>query len=151
MTTNYSYYIIPLVHIQTLATSIRFAARRLGFPNNVNPRDVIKEMEVSDKIKKHTLDKIKRRQAAHENCFENEAVFIGAVLAGNQVGLATTWMNTMSISYFLLRCIYIYSYINISTQKKTIVRTIAYWASNFCFLATFVKAGMQYNSSAKLL
>ncbi|WWC69614.1 uncharacterized protein I206_103557 [Kwoniella pini CBS 10737] len=149
--TNYSYYLIPLVHLQTLATSIRFAARRLGFPNNVNPRDVIKEMESSGKLKKHTLDKIKRRQAAHENCFENEAVWIGAVIAGNSVGLSSTWMNTMSIGYFLLRCIYIYSYINISTQKKSLFRTLAYWTSNFCFLATFVKAGLQFNANTKLL
>ncbi|KAK6902773.1 hypothetical protein I203_108032 [Kwoniella mangroviensis CBS 8507] len=151
MSTNYSYYLIPLVHLQTLATSIRFASRRLGFPNNVNPRDVIKEMEASGKLKKEVLDKIKRRQAAHENCFENEPIWICAILAGNQVGLSTTWMNTMSVAYFVLRCIYIYSYINISTQKRSIIRTIAYWTSNFCFLATFVKAGLKFNSTSKLL
>ncbi|WRT66974.1 uncharacterized protein IL334_003939 [Kwoniella shivajii] len=146
MTTNYSYYLIPLVHLQTLCTSIRFATVRLGFRNNVNPREIIAQMEKSGKVKPHTLDKIKRRQAAHENCFENEAVWIGSILAGNLAGLSPKFMNTVSISYFLLRCAYIYLYISVSTQKKSYLRSIVWWASNFCFLTTFVKAGIKMNS-----
>ncbi|OCF38344.1 hypothetical protein I317_07888 [Kwoniella heveanensis CBS 569] len=144
--TNYSYYLIPLVHLQTLVTSIRGASIRLGFRNNVNPRDVIAEMEKSGKVKPHTLAKVKRRQAAHENCFENEAVWIGAVIAGNTVELSSTWMNNMSIGYFVFRCLYIWLYINVTTQKKSYLRSIVYWASNFCFLATYVKAGLKLNS-----
>lgn len=78
---NISYYTLPLVHLQTLGASIRFATRRLGFPNNVNPRQVLDDMEKSCKVKPKTLEKLKRRQAAHENCFENEAIFIGAVVS----------------------------------------------------------------------
>ncbi|WVF72338.1 hypothetical protein IAT40_007151 [Kwoniella sp. CBS 6097] len=144
--TNYSYYLIPLVHLQTLVTSIRGASIRLGFRNNVNPREIIGEMEKSGKVKPATLAKVKRRQAAHENCFENEAVWIGAVIAGNTAGLSSTWMNNMSIGYFVFRCIYIWLYINVTTQKKSYLRSIIYWASNFCFLATYVKAGLKLNS-----
>ncbi|WVR05050.1 hypothetical protein IAU60_002062 [Kwoniella sp. DSM 27419] len=146
MTVNISYYLIPLVHLQTLTTSIRGASIKLGFRNNVCPREVIEEMEKSGKVKPHTLAKIKRRQAAHENCFENEAVWIGAVVAGNMAGLSPQWMNTMSIGYFALRCLYIWLYIKMTTQKGSYLRSIVYWASNFCFLATFVKAGIQLNA-----
>ncbi|XAO24148.1 hypothetical protein I312_102938 [Cryptococcus bacillisporus CA1280] len=120
---NISYYLLPLVHLQTLAASIRGAAVRLGFPNN-----------------------LRRRQAAHENCFENEAIFIGAVIAGNHVGLSTKYMNIMSLSYFMLRCIYIWMYIKFTDQKKSYWRSIVYWASNFCFLTTFVKCGLKLNT-----
>ncbi|KAE8538124.1 hypothetical protein D1P53_006191 [Cryptococcus gattii VGV] len=143
---NISYYILPLVHLQTLAASIRGAAVRLGFPNNVNPRQVLDEMEKSGKVKPKILEKLKRRQAAHENCFENEAIFIGAVIAGNHVGLSTKYMNIMSASYFVLRCIYIWMYIKITDQKKSYWRSIVYWASNFCFLTTFVKCGLKLNA-----
>lgn len=141
---NISYYTLPLVHLQTLGASIRFATRRLGFRNNVNPRQVLDDMEKSGKVKPKTLEKLKRRQAAHENCFENEAIFIGAVvsapfetvsrqttlnhsllqIAGNQVGLSTKYMNIMSVSYFLLRCIYsiyIYSSITASYMMLTLL------------------------------
>ncbi|AAW41499.1 hypothetical protein CNBB4380 [Cryptococcus deneoformans B-3501A] len=143
---NISYYTLPLVHLQTLGASIRFATRRLGFRNNVNPRQVLDDMEKSGKVKPKTLEKLRRRQAAHENCFENEAIFIGAVIAGNQVGLSTKYMNIMSVSYFLLRCIYIWMYINFADQKKSYWRTIVYWTSNFCFLTTFVKCGLKLNA-----
>ncbi|WVQ98593.1 hypothetical protein IAU59_005723 [Kwoniella sp. CBS 9459] len=144
--TNYSYYLIPLVHLQTLATSIRGATIRLGFRNNVNPRELLAEIEKSGKVKPATLAKVKRRQAAHENCFENEAIWIGAVIAGNTAGLSSQWMNNMSIGYFVFRCIYIWLYINVTTQKKSYLRSMVYWASNFCFLATYVKAGLKLNA-----
>ncbi|TYJ53336.1 hypothetical protein B9479_006051 [Cryptococcus floricola] len=146
MTVNLSYYAIPLVHLQTLFASLRGATIRLGFPNNVAPREVISEMEKSGKVKPHTIAKLKRRQAAHENCFENMGPFIGAVVAGNAVGLSTTWMNAMSITYFSLRCVYIWLYLNVTEQKKSYIRSVVYWGCNFCFLATYVKAGLKLNS-----
>ncbi|WVQ77960.1 hypothetical protein IAT38_000041 [Cryptococcus sp. DSM 104549] len=143
---NISYYMLPLVHLQTLGASIRFATVRAGFRNNVNPRESLDLMQKSDKYKPETVAKLRRRQAAHENCFENEAVFIGAVIAGNQVGLSPKYMNIMSVTYFLLRLVYIFLYINVTDQKKSLWRTAVYWASNFCFLTTFVKAGIKLNS-----
>ncbi|WVN85194.1 uncharacterized protein L203_100339 [Cryptococcus depauperatus CBS 7841] len=143
---NLSYYIIPLVHLQTLFASLRGPALQLGFRNNVSPRQILEEMEKSGKVKPHTLAKLRRRQAAHENCFENEPIFIGAVVAGNAVGLSTRFMNIMSILYFVFRCLYIYLYLKTTSQKTSYLRSVIYWFSSFCYLMTFIKCGLKLNS-----
>ncbi|KAK8869956.1 hypothetical protein IAR55_000525 [Kwoniella newhampshirensis] len=145
--TNVSYYAIPAIFLQTLVASNRGAVVRYGVRNNVSPRTTLEYMEKSGKFDKKVVNMLKRRQAAHENCTENQPIMFAAIIAGNMAGLSTTFMNTVSIAYFVLRCLYIIAYIKIDTPKMSFLRSIIYWGCNFCFLTTFVKAGNRLNES----
>ncbi|WWD15770.1 hypothetical protein CI109_100193 [Kwoniella shandongensis] len=144
---NYSFYAIPAIFLQTLLASNRGAVVRYGVKNNVSPRTTLDYMEKSGKFDKKVTDMLRRRQAAHENCTENQPIMFAAIIAGNAMGLPASFMNKVSIGYFVLRWLYIWAYIKFDTRGKSFIRSIIYWGCNFCFLATFVKCGLKLNES----
>ncbi len=78
---NYSYHAIIPIWLQVQHASTRGEMLRLGWKqDNVNPRVSIDEMEKTGKYEKHTIDKLRRRQAAHENGWEALPMFIAAVV-----------------------------------------------------------------------
>ncbi|KAL7422240.1 hypothetical protein Q5752_002886 [Cryptotrichosporon argae] len=147
-TSNLSYHLLPLVWLQAQYAGTRGACRRLGFPDNVAPREVIGEMERSGRVPKRVVDKVKRRDAAHANCLEGLPLIFAAVLAGNHAGLSPRYMNAVVLSYFGIRCAYIWLYINIADQRRSWARSVVWWAGNFCSIVTLWRAGNALNARA---
>ncbi|KAH6620499.1 hypothetical protein C7974DRAFT_378536 [Boeremia exigua] len=88
MPTNYSLYSIPVYWFFSLAPhayaiSVAKSANN-GVWDNTNPRNTA---YLEKNVPKHALERYERAEAAHANGMENAPFFVGAVLAGNFVGL----------------------------------------------------------------
>ncbi|ORY25721.1 hypothetical protein BCR39DRAFT_543075 [Naematelia encephala] len=143
---NASYHLLIVAWGQTLFASNRGAMARLKWKDNVNPRVAIDELEKSGKYPPHVVAKLRRRQAAHENAYEGLIMLGTAVVAGNTAGLSAEWMNGMMGTYFVLRCAYLWCYLNFTDVKKSYLRSVVWWMGNFCFLTTIWKAGSKINA-----
>ncbi|RSH91174.1 hypothetical protein EHS25_009473 [Saitozyma podzolica] len=148
---NYSYLLLFPIWFQCHVASIRFATVRVGYMNNHSPRVALAEMEKSGKYSPRLVAKLRRRQAAHENCLEMIGFFAAVVVAGNTAGLSSEWMNFFSMGYFLLRWVYIYAYIKIDSDKLSLLRTLVWYTLNGLMLATLIKAGKAVNGGVGLL
>jgi uncharacterized MAPEG superfamily protein len=78
---NYSYHIIILVFLQTLYASTRGVTVRLGWRDNADPRSNIDDMEKSGKYSANLIKKLRRREAAHQNCYEALGIFCASVVS----------------------------------------------------------------------
>lgn len=78
---NASYHLIILIWLQVMYASTRGAMYRLGWHDNANPRIAIDELEKANKVPKKVIDKLRRRQAGHENGFEGLIMFVAAVVS----------------------------------------------------------------------
>jgi uncharacterized MAPEG superfamily protein len=85
---NYSYLLLFPIWFQCHVASIRFATVRVGYMNNHSPRVALAEMEKSGKYSPRLVAKLRRRQAAHENCLEMIGFFAAVVVSGR--GRATS-------------------------------------------------------------
>jgi len=142
---NYSYHLLLAYFLLTHASSTRWATVRAGYLNNSNPRQALDKMEKLGKWDKELLGRLKRRQAAHENAFESLGIYAAAVVAGNTAGLSTQWMNGFTLTFFLLRCLYLWLYINITRDPLSLTRTVAWWLASICIVTTLWKAGTALN------
>lgn len=77
---NYSYHLLILTFLQTNIASPKGAIIRLGAYDNANPRADIAKLEKDGKVSPAAIAKVKRRQAAHENCYDNLGIFAAAVV-----------------------------------------------------------------------
>ena len=66
-----------------------------------------------------------RANWAQSNCFEALPFFIGAVLIAQQAGASQTRVDVLAVSFILLRCAYIASYL----ADKALVRSVAFVAA----------------------
>jgi uncharacterized MAPEG superfamily protein len=80
MVANYSYHLLGLTIIQGFFSSPRIIMARLGMNDNVNPRQALDTMERQGKWDKATIAKLRRRQAAHQNCLESLGPVCAAVV-----------------------------------------------------------------------
>lgn len=103
---NYSYHILVLIILQAFLITPRIAIARLGFIDNVHPRQALDKMEKLGKWDQKVIRRLRRRQAAHENCLESLGVICAAIVAGNTAGLGGSWMTGAAGTYFVLRCIF---------------------------------------------
>jgi len=106
MTTNYSYYAVPLIFLQPLFSSLRGPLVRLGVDNNANPRIVLDQLEKSGKYSPNLIAKLRRRESSEKNLWEGMPMILAAIVAGNSAALSAEWMNAMSLGYFVARCFY---------------------------------------------
>ena len=79
-TYNLSYHSMILIWAQVLYASTRGPMLVLGVKDNVNPRSTIDELEKSGKYSPKLIDKLRRRQAAHQNGYEALPMYIAAVV-----------------------------------------------------------------------
>jgi uncharacterized MAPEG superfamily protein len=54
---------------------------QLGFRDNAQPRELLAKIEASGKLKPATIEKLKRRLAAHQNCLEGLPMLVAAVVS----------------------------------------------------------------------
>lgn len=105
-TYNYSYHLLLAVFIQTNVASPKGAILRVGAYDNANPRSDLDKIEKDGKVSPRLIAKLRRREAAHQNCYDNLGIFAATVVAGNQVGLGARYMNTMAGAYLAIRILY---------------------------------------------
>ncbi|OAL56528.1 hypothetical protein IQ07DRAFT_9786 [Pyrenochaeta sp. DS3sAY3a] len=145
MMSNYSLYSIPLywfiaLYPHAYAAGVIKKSNNNKW-NNHNPRS----RETNDHYKKavpaDVYAKYERAEAAHKNSMENAPFFIGAVLAGNFVGLSPTTMNVICGTFVGLRILHTVLYINTTTQKNSHLRSFTWVASILLLIGAYVKAG----------
>jgi uncharacterized MAPEG superfamily protein len=66
-----------------------------------------------------------RANWAQSNCFEALPFFIGAVLIAQQAGASQMRVDALAVSFILLRCAYIASYL----ADKALARSVAFVAA----------------------
>jgi uncharacterized MAPEG superfamily protein len=81
MYNNYSYHVIVGVFLQTLFSSTRGVAIKLGWKDNADPRNNITDMEKSGKFSPNVIKKMRRREACHQNCWEALGIFCASVVS----------------------------------------------------------------------
>ncbi|KAJ4409630.1 hypothetical protein N0V91_002551 [Didymella pomorum] len=145
MTSNYSFYSIPVYWFLALAPhayAVGIARKaNKGFWDNTNPRNT---GYLEKNIPKDALAKYERAEAAHANGMENAPFFVGAVLAGNLAGLSASTMNTYTGAYIGLRLIYNVLYINTTTLKNSRARSIVWIASTLGLFTLYIKAANKF-------
>lgn len=125
-----------------LVLSTRGPKVALGIDHNVNPtRDLEvygKRLVEKGKITQAQLDKLYRREAAHQNTISNLPFFWFAAGFAQLAGLPHPFINKLCVIYSLARAIYAYAYIHTTKHKFSYVRSLAWWAGNFtCFYALY--------------
>ncbi|GFZ50402.1 hypothetical protein JCM24511_08159 [Saitozyma sp. JCM 24511] len=82
---NYSYALLFLAWFQCHTAATRFATICLGYRNNHNPRVALADMDKSGKYPSGLMAKLRRREAAHQNCLEMFGIFVAAVVPTSAV------------------------------------------------------------------
>lgn len=70
-------------------------------------------------------------------------------VAGNTAGLEAWYMNMIVCLYVLLRIIFVVLYINTTTKKWSLLRSVTWIACNACWIVTVFRAGNAYNLQRK--
>jgi uncharacterized MAPEG superfamily protein len=78
---NYSYHLLILTFLQTNIASPKGAILRLGKYDNANPRTDLEKIEKDGKVSPNLIAKLRRREAAHQNCYDNLGIFAAAVVS----------------------------------------------------------------------
>jgi uncharacterized MAPEG superfamily protein len=120
---NYSIYTIPAAWILTQAVSPRAILRSLGIGSNTCPRDDLSK--ASAQLPPSEAAKIKRREAAHKNGFENFPLFAAAIIVGNEAGMDSGTLNLIGLGYLITRGVYSWLYTNITSEKKSYLRYVS--------------------------
>lgn len=111
--------------------------------DNIHPRENLTRLEAMRYIPSDLPARIRRMEAAHVNGNENFPLWIGAVLAGNYVGLEHSTMNKAAIYYVVGRSLYNYIYINNTTGAQGWLRTAVWWTTWSAPMYLLVKAGLK--------
>jgi uncharacterized MAPEG superfamily protein len=77
---NYSYLLLIATFLQTNIASPKGAIIRLGKYDNANPRTDLDKIEKDGKVSPNLIAKLRRREAAHQNCYDNLGIFAAAVV-----------------------------------------------------------------------
>ncbi|KAF2791135.1 hypothetical protein K505DRAFT_377019 [Melanomma pulvis-pyrius CBS 109.77] len=144
MTLNLSIYAIPVYWVMALwphalaAGILKSANARV---DNANPRGIETNSKVQKSCPSEVYARWERAEAAHKNLLENAPLFIGAVIVGNMAKLPTSTLNTAVGTYLGLRAMYIGLYLNITSRKFALLRSINWAISIGVLFTVFVKAG----------
>jgi len=90
----------------------------LGQGHNVSPRDDLARANLPPA----QLARLKRQEAAHQNGLENFPLFVAAMVVGNEAGLENGTLNLVGCGYLVLRGVYSWLYVNVTTEKKSWAR-----------------------------
>lgn len=72
------------------------------------------------------------------------ALFAGAVVAANQVGLHACVVNTLSIGYFVSRLLYVFAYVKLGENRKLAgLRSLMWMVSVGLCMTLWFKAGLK--------
>lgn len=69
------------------------------------------------------------RQRTDPSCHSKHTQLTSQV-AGNSAGLDAAYMNKMVLAYVLSRFVFVHMYIKATTQRASLVRSLAWWAGN---------------------
>ncbi|KIM86126.1 hypothetical protein PILCRDRAFT_816663 [Piloderma croceum F 1598] len=111
--------------------------------DNVQPRENASRLASAENIPKDLPARIRRMEGAHVNGNENLPLWIGAVLAGNLVGLEHATLNKVAIFYIVGRSLYNYVYINHTTGPQSVLRTAIWWITFSGPMYLLIKAGLK--------
>ncbi|KAL4249104.1 Membrane associated eicosanoid/glutathione metabolism-like domain superfamily protein [Abortiporus biennis] len=143
LNTPLSLYSIPVVWavgIWPARKRIGLIERNIGFDNK-QPRDNIGKLtDEYQHVDQEKIDTASRMESAHNNSLEMFPLWIGAVLAGNQVGLDNWTLNVASIAFIGIRLAYSYIYVNQKTDRQATLRSIAWLASISIPMTLIIKA-----------
>ncbi|TDL22784.1 hypothetical protein BD410DRAFT_788108 [Rickenella mellea] len=141
--TPLSLYSIPAVWLTSFVPmNLKFSliARTIGY-NNVQPRANTGRMVNNRAVPKDVAAQAERMEGAHLNGNEMLPIWIAAVLAGNQAGVAQETLNSVSVAFIVTRILYNYVYITHTTQLASTLRTGLWSISLSLPMYLIVKAG----------
>ncbi|KAH6670801.1 hypothetical protein B0J14DRAFT_597084 [Halenospora varia] len=131
--------------IAYIVLSTRFIKHKYRLDHNVCPReDTAKygpEMVKQGKITQSQLDMVKRWEACHLNSMENFAALGISSLLALHAGAPNATINGLMAGYTASRVAYAFSYILITTQGASFLRSFLFWVGNGCNIALMVAAG----------
>ncbi|KAF7289689.1 hypothetical protein HMN09_01332000 [Mycena chlorophos] len=124
-----SLYSIPAVWLTAFAPIVlrTVAVKKVKGWNNVAPRNNTARVSGDKNIPPDVIARIQRMEAAHTNGNENFPLWAAAVLAANFAGLDNRRVNTLSIAYFLGRCLYNVIYISQTTPAMANLRSVVFF------------------------
>ncbi|KAF7293905.1 hypothetical protein HMN09_01186700 [Mycena chlorophos] len=124
-----SLYSIPAVWLTAFAPVVirRVAITRVKGWNNVAPRNNTARVAGDKAVPPEVAARIQRMEAAHTNGNENFPLWAAAVLVANFAGLDNRRVNTLSITYFLGRCLYNVIYISQTTPAMSNMRSVVFF------------------------
>jgi uncharacterized MAPEG superfamily protein len=135
--TNFSVLAIPGYYLLSFlphayALHVATSGQPLKWDNR-NPRAVGLKSRLQTKLPPELYALYERGEAASANCYENMPIFYSAIVMGHIAGLDKTFLNNFAFKYLMLRAAYIFSYVGITNQKYTPIRTILYfWSIVLC-------------------
>lgn len=109
--------------------------------DNRCPRAADLKVKLQSKLSASDYALYERGEAASANSYENMPIFFAAVVIGHVAGLDKSYLNNFAFKYLLIRAAYLLSYLGISNQKLTPLRTgLYFWALAQCIRALFASA-----------
>ncbi|KAJ5660727.1 uncharacterized protein N7484_000099 [Penicillium longicatenatum] len=124
--------------------STRLTKLYYGIDNNAAPREDLAtfgEAAVkAGKLDRRTLNKLKRREAAHANAVEGYSLFVAAILTAAYAGVPTESINTIGVWYTLSRVAYGLAYTYIESKSLSYLRSVAWWSGNISCITGLVLA-----------
>jgi len=142
MNSPLSLYSIPVVWFTSFyPTTLKFFAidKAIGY-NNVQPRSNLSKLANNKNISSDLAARIQRMEGAHLNGNEAFPLWVAAALAGNYAGLDNRWLNTMSVSYIVIRVLYNQVYINHEKPGSSWIRTLIFFVGLSFPLRILLKA-----------
>ncbi|CAG8333123.1 unnamed protein product [Penicillium salamii] len=124
--------------------SNRGAKVRLGIDNNVCPwEDLTTFGEAAvqaGKISRSTLNKPKRREAAHANAQEGYPLFVAAILISLFAGVPNETINTIGLWYTISSVAYSVLYTKITSKPASFLRSVAWRSGNISCIYGLIQA-----------
>ncbi|MCJ1259051.1 hypothetical protein MMC24_006886 [Lignoscripta atroalba] len=145
-TSNLSLYTIPIAYFINVITPRGYGLRLYysrsptAYYDNTNPRSLVTKISADQTLDQATKDRIVRAEAAQQNGVENVALFAAAVLAGNMARLDNWWLNTLSGGYLASRMVYIFVYVNNTSEGLAAARTGVFFVGLGLICTLFVQA-----------
>jgi uncharacterized MAPEG superfamily protein len=146
MTTNFSIFAVPVYWLlciipHTYAVSL-IVKNSNGRYDNSSPRSTNYEATLRKTVPGPVYARYERAEAAQKNGFENFALFVGAVMAGNMAHLEARTLNIFVAAHLISRIGYTIAYINISTHRLSPIRSCWYFLGLLQCLWVYVAAGL---------
>jgi len=139
LSTPLSLYSIPVVWyvgIWPVRRRVGLINRTIGFDNK-QPRGNLDRLSDLQALYPEQTKAAERMEGAHKNGTEILPLWIGAVLAANQVGLDDYLLNIASVAFIGIRILYNYVYINQKTDKQATLRS-AIWIASLSIPMTLI-------------
>jgi len=128
---NFSVLAIPGYYILSMMPHVYAVNAATGGDafkwDNRCPRASGLKSTLQSKLPPDVFARYERGEAASANCYENMPIFFASIIMGHIAGLDKSYLITFALRYLLVRTVYLFSYIGISNQKFTPIRTLIYF------------------------